>query len=271
MQRLSKKEYWDSLYLRQGFGGQAKQKRFKFLRTSLYCERILWGNLYQKYLPKTKNGLKILEVGSAPGGNLIKFHKTFAYLPYGVEYSEKGVERNRMKFISHHLDPNNVIHSDFFSDEFQKKHQEEFDIVMSRGFVEHFSDAKEVIKKHLNLLIPGGILIIIIPNFRGINYFLQSFFNKEIISMHNLDIMEKQKFLKLFDNEYLKTLYCNYFGTFNFGLFNIKKDFLRNFLQKACDRLQWMLNFIFYFLLRNKGLEHKFFSPYLIFIGKKIL
>lgn len=259
MQRLTTEEYWDSLY----DTAKAKipePKRFRFLRTVCYSERILWTNLFKKYLPKDKN-LKALEVGSAPGDRLIKLHQLFGYTPYGVEYAKNGVDLNRKKFALYNIDPNNVIQADFFSDDFQQKYKAYFDIVISRGFLEHFSNPKEVIQKHTNLLKPQGTLIIMIPNFRGFNKFLQSLFCKEIITMHNLSIMKKQEFSELFEGVDLQTLYCNYLGTFNFGLFKNRK--------KICDYLQWLLNIIFYRLFSNRGFENRFFSPYLIFIGRK--
>lgn len=257
---MTSKAYWNYLY---GGSGSAslKKRRFGFLRTVCYSERILWDNIFKKYLPKAK-GLKILEVGSAPGGRLIKFHQLFGYIPYGVEYAKNGVRLNREKFVLHNINPRNVIQADFFSDNFQKKYRKYFEIVISRGFIEHFSDPQEVIQKHINLLKPKGTLVIIIPNFRRFNKFLQSLFCKEIIAKHNLDIMEKQEFLALFKGKGLKTLYCNYFGTFNLGLFSKR--------WKICDYLQWLFNIVFHALLRNKGFENKFFSPYLIFIGRKI-
>ncbi|OIO34861.1 MAG: hypothetical protein AUJ70_00130 [Candidatus Omnitrophica bacterium CG1_02_40_15] len=80
-------------------------------------EHVLWDVIYDKYLPKTK-GLKVLEVGSAPGYNLLALNKIFGYVPYGVEYLQTGVEMNRRIFLSNNIDPDNVICSDFFDDKF---------------------------------------------------------------------------------------------------------------------------------------------------------
>jgi len=256
-ERMTKKEYWDSVYSekkRDGF------KMPKFLKTVCYSERVLWNGIFQKYLPKIP-GLKILEIGSAPGGNLIKFHQRFGYEPYGVEYSKKGVEINRRKFRAVGINPDNVIFSDFLSDEFQSKYKEAFDVVISRGVLEHFLKPEKIIKAHINLLVKKGYLIIVIPNLRGINRFLQSLFNKKVVSLHNLEIMDQEKFRGLFPEDRLEVLHCGYFGTFNFGLF---RDRWRIF-----DLLQWKLNLFLYLLLGNRGVEGKFTSPYLIYIGKK--
>jgi 2-polyprenyl-3-methyl-5-hydroxy-6-metoxy-1,4-benzoquinol methylase len=41
--------------------------------------------------------------------------------------------------------------------------------VISFGFIEHFDNPENVIQKHLDLLKPGGILIVGVPNFTGIH------------------------------------------------------------------------------------------------------
>jgi 2-polyprenyl-3-methyl-5-hydroxy-6-metoxy-1,4-benzoquinol methylase len=41
--------------------------------------------------------------------------------------------------------------------------------LVSWGLIEHFTDTESVISAHVNLLKPGGILIVSIPNLRGFN------------------------------------------------------------------------------------------------------
>ena len=43
-------------------------------------------------------------------------------VPFGVDYSEPGIEANRQVFSAHRLDPNNVICADFFAEAFQAQH-----------------------------------------------------------------------------------------------------------------------------------------------------
>jgi 2-polyprenyl-3-methyl-5-hydroxy-6-metoxy-1,4-benzoquinol methylase len=61
----------------------------------------------------------------------------------------------------------NVIHANFFSDEFIVGHRERFDVVISRGFIEHCEDAKSVIDRYGQLLNSGGYLKMSIPNVNG--------------------------------------------------------------------------------------------------------
>ena len=63
----------------------------------------------------------------------------FGYDPYGVEYTDQGVEVNRRVFSRRGLDPAHVIHADFLSREFQDCYRGAFDVVCSPGTVVLFS------------------------------------------------------------------------------------------------------------------------------------
>jgi SAM-dependent methyltransferase len=279
--RLSTKQHWNAKYEMRLYGQEqcypkagnnAKWKRIlggralDYMRS--YDDYLLWDVLYPKYMPKARNA-KVLEIGSAPGNYLVRLNKTFGFIPYGVEYSESGVELNRRNFVLNNLDPSNVIYSDFFSSAFHEQYAGYFDIVVSRGFIEHFSNAEEVIAKHLNLLNKGGYLFVTIPNYRGINYLLQWIFNGEILQLHQLDIMDKIKYSDLFKQENLLNLYCDYWGTFNFGLFYPKRNRLLHLVYHLCGYLQLLLNISFRTLFKDSEIRSRFSSPHLIFIGQK--
>ncbi len=289
---LTQRQYWDLTHVsEEAFlerknqirnippGTQPLNRRFKtFVKKLLgkrvleymgsYEDHLLWNVIYKNHLPK-KAGAKVLEVGSAPGDFLVRLSETFEFVPYGIEYSDKGVNLNRQVFAENNINPNNVIHGDFLSDEFHKRYAGYFDMVISRGFIEHFTDAKSIVEKHLNLLAKGGVLVISIPNLRGFNYLLARMFHKEVLAMHNLTIMRKQEFKELFDRQRLSPLFCNHYGTFNFGLFNARDNSLSQWLLGLCMKFQVTLNFAFRLLLGEKGAESSSFSPALIFIGVK--
>jgi SAM-dependent methyltransferase len=278
MNELSDKKYWDSVHDHQALDSKISPKR-EILKLSAkkilgekclryYSDYLLWDVILPKYLPHDK-GLKVIEIGSAPGETLVRLKDSFGFIPYGVEYSESGVELNRKTFLAHNIDPFNVIHADFFSSKFQEDYKSCFNIVLSVGFIEHFDNVKDVIDKHINLLANGGTLIVIIPNLRGINYLLGYLFHKEIMPIHNLTIMRKKEFSELFDSQLLDTSLCGYYGTFDFGLFNTKEGSPLRFLLSFCKMCQAVLNSLFPLLFKNKGAESSFFSPYLIYIGTK--
>jgi len=108
-----------------------------------------------------------------------------------------------------------------------------------------------------------------IPNLKGINYFLIWFFNKELIAKHNLSIMDKNNFSGLFDNLRLLPVFCDYYGVFNFGLFQVKERSFRYFILQFCYKLQRGLNFIFNTLFKNRNINSKYLSSHLLYIGIK--
>ena len=281
MPELTEKKDWDVIY----DPDDVKHKRLDVRRTvkalvrkyggdktlgymSNYAEHLLWEVIYPRYLPRTGRA-KVLEVGCAPGHHLVRLAQTFGLVPYGVEYSDSGVELNRRVFAANGIDPDNVIHADFLSEEFHKQYRGCFDVVMSRGFIEHFTEVEEVVEKHVNLLADGGILVVSIPNYRKVNYLIKWVLRRDNIAMHNLKIMQRDRFAPLFQRTGLAALYCDYYGTFNLGLFSTKRNSPKRFLLVPLRLLQLALNIVFRLLFGDRGGESRSFSPYLLFVGRK--
>jgi SAM-dependent methyltransferase len=283
MQSLARREHWDEVHASEkaGVAIAPQAAEAHWLRRGLkrllgrrllesmssYDEHQIWDVLYPRHMPRP--GATVVEIGSAPGEHLAKLSQTFGLVPYGIEYSDGGVEVNRAVFAAHGLPPENVVQLDFFSDECLLRYREHFDVVVSRGFIEHFEDPSRVVDRHLELLKPGGLLIITIPNLRGVNRALTGLFHPELIPMHNLEIMAKAPFLRLFDPAKVRTLVCAYVGTFSFYLFNVKPGSPKAPLLRACMKAQSILNLLFRVCLGDRGAENRFTSPQLIFAGMK--
>jgi SAM-dependent methyltransferase len=235
---------------------------------SAYDDHLLWEVIFPKYLTQMQEA-RVLEVGSAPGEFLVQFARRFGCIPHGLDYSEVGVEVNKQVFGRNGFNPGNVIYADFFSDQFRKQYRESYDVVISRGFIEHFTDVESVIERHMDLLKPGGRLIISIPNLRGINYVLADLFDKEAIPRHNTEIMRKTVFKRLFDRQDLEPVFCDYYGTFSFYLFTADQSKARRSGLKFAHKVQPVLNGVFRMLFGNKGRECRYFSPSLLYIGSK--
>lgn len=278
MERLTDAKYWESIHAplsaTPATSGWFKAHLKKLLGPRVldymadYPSYQLWNVILPKFL-RREDGAKALEVGSAPGFNLIRLHQTFGFDPFGVEYSPPGVELNREIFKLNGIAPQNVIQADFLSAPFQERYRNQFDLVMSFGFIEHFSDVEEVISKHVHVLSSGGHLVVTIPNLRGVNYFLSWVFQKDVIPLHNTSIMHRQTFCTLFARLGVTPLMCGYYGTFNFGLFNTSRVSWKRHLLKLSGDAQRLLNAIFRIVFGARGAESGYFSPYLIFVGIK--
>ncbi|MFC2156939.1 class I SAM-dependent methyltransferase [Acidobacteriota bacterium] len=276
MKRLTDKQHWEEKGYwssQQGNSiknnGEIKGPSPKALSTKRYDEYLLFDVIFRKLLPLQPD-LKAVELGSAPGDFLVKLRQKFGYDVYGVEYSKKGAEKNQDIFVQNDIPNTHVFNEDCLSEDFLAQHKENFDLVISRGLIEHFTDPHPVIMSHLKILRPGGNLVVSIPNLRGIYYFWSKYMEDDFLDTHNFDIMARDPFRELFKIPELEEKFCGYYGTFVCGgRYSNKKNALVRSLVASANGLQFGLNPLFRGLFGSRGFETSFFSPYLMFIGTK--
>jgi len=124
-----------------------------------------------------------------------------------------------------------------------------------------------VVERHLKLLKPDGYLVVSIPNKSGLNKLILSYLNKNSLKKHNLNIMNIKNFLNLFPESILEIKLLRYYGIFDFYQFNPSQDKKRiySFLMK----IQKIIYPFYYFIPDQLSFDSSFFSPSLIYIGKK--
>lgn len=273
---LSEKQYWDEVHAgRKGAGAPAYVRTLKRIlgpsitgRMRSYDDYLLWNVIYPGFLP-VMEGTSVIEIGSAPGKHLVRLRARLGCEVWGLEYSPEGAAANRDAFKAAGIDPGRVIEADLFDDGPLERYAGQFDIVMSRGFIEHFDDPSDAIERHVRLLRPGGRLIVSIPNMRGANYLQALLFNRQLIPIHNREIMRMDDFRALFDIDCLETVFCGYYGTARADIFIHGKGPFTRLVSRAAEAFQAFQNLLFRLVLRNRGLETSAFSPNLLFIGKK--
>ena len=283
--KLTTVEYWDAVYASGSADAQSaslaaspnagrSRKALSGLRKHLrphvrpYDQAVLWERLYPVYLSNAA-GLKAVEIGSAPGTFLVELAQRFGVEPYGIEYTPHGAALNRRLFEQNGISADNVLHDDFFSEQLHTRHRERFDVVISRGFIEHFDDPRSVIDRHVNLLKPGGTLIVHIPNFRGINYAIQRLLDRQILDVHNLTIMDLHAFRALFDAAQLEERFCGYHGAFTFNVFTVGASPRRFPFLRACYLAQIPINALLHLSLRGRTGSSRWVSPFLMYVGVK--
>lgn len=206
---------------------------------------------------------EVLEVGCAPGKWLAFMSTEFGLKPNGIEYSEAGMKATMRNFELLGLASGHVQTGDFF----QIKPEQRFDVVMSFGFIEHFTDADSVAELHLQWLKPGGTLILGVPNFRGIYYYLQHVLDKGILDKHNINIMCPSYFEHLADRYQLDPLFISYIGSFEPSL-PIPKAGIGGPLQIMIRAMLWLARRIRRFRWFD-SVNNRLFSSYLLAIYKK--
>jgi 2-polyprenyl-3-methyl-5-hydroxy-6-metoxy-1,4-benzoquinol methylase len=220
--------------------------------------------ILDRYLPQTKE-LAVLEIGGAPGQFLVYFAKEFGYSPHAIDYSTIGCEKMRKAFEIANLDVT-IYNRDIFSD---LSDLPRFDIVFSMGFIEHFSDLDLIVEKHIELLKKQGILLLGVPNYRGISQVVLRRLAPQKLSMHNLDAMDIKNWESFEKKHGLETIFKAYIGGFNPGMYRrcenrtLKNQLIRFFFKSVrvliTDRLSFLSRF-----------NSIYWSAYLLGIYRKI-
>lgn len=130
----------------------------------------------------------VVEIGFAPGKYLDYFEKHFHGKCHGYDYSESGCREAR-QFLSTQGSKVLVHCQDVLTSPPDPTHRAQ--LVYSLGVVEHFADPKEMVRAHLAPLADDGVAIIILPNYQGMNHWIQARLNPENLTIHNLDSMTK--------------------------------------------------------------------------------
>lgn len=166
----------------------------------------------RKFIPPATQNQSVLEIGSFPGPFLSTFGK-LGYCLNGIDF-HPGNETDLPRWLNSMGYCTGDFHTkDFFEFSTDKK----FDVVTSFGFIEHFENFEEVIRMHIDLLKPGGTLLITVPNFSGsIQHWLHRTFDKVNLSHHNTKSMNPGLWKIILHKHGLVVEWSGYFGDFWF-------------------------------------------------------
>lgn len=253
---LTNEKFWDEYWENYPLPSEIKKTK-----SELFLNILL--ETFDKYLPEL-SGKPILEIGGSPGRYLVYMYKNYGCKIHSLDYSIKGYEKTIENFNLLDI-PVEVYNEDLFSD---KLNLPLFDIVYSLGFIEHFYDLNLVIEKHLKFLKPGGILLVGVPNYRGINKWFLKKLAPKLLSTHNLEAMNSSNW-KSFEKEFhLQTIFKGYIGGFEPQNLNRweSRNFITFTLKAFVKILSILLHSNFRFL---RKFNSEFFSAYLIGIYRK--
>lgn len=152
-----------------------------------------------------------------------------------------------------------IIEADLFT--YQPAVQ--YDMVLSFGLIEHFSDTKFIIEKHLPFLKPGGTLFITLPNFKGINGWVQRKFDLENYNKHYIESMNPALLESYCKQLGLKAVESYYHGKFSMWLEN---KATQSTFAKAFVKSLWFAGKVF---TKIVPFESKMLSPYIVLKATK--
>ena len=157
-------------------------KQIYFLRKMIFLYlgvTGLFSKFINKYLEKDKQ-YSFLELGCGGSSYLPYFGKKYSNLQlFGIDKSLMGCKLATIGEDGE-LSSANIVCGDVLQCPLKS---EKFDIVFSFGLIEHFDHPDEILKKHVDLLKPDGLLICVVPNVFGIQgkvYGLKLWYPKEI-------------------------------------------------------------------------------------------
>ncbi len=170
--------------------------------------------------------LKLFEIGCAPGRWLVWFHEELGYQVSGCDTSPKGAQLTRDNLRLNGVD-GAIYELDFMSEDLPRH---AFDVVTSFGVIEHFQNPTPFIARHLELLKPGGILVLEVPNMAGrLNLqLLNSARMQDLVSVHNLDVMHREFFKSIAEDFNLGIRFLDYVGGFDPGMVVHNHDSLKH-------------------------------------------
>lgn len=260
------KNYWDSCWLSRDIPNLVnpyKQGLDNYVNRHLhnYCSKIFHG------LETSK--MKLLEIGCANSVWLPYFTQEFGFKISGIDYSEIGCNQSKNLLEKLGLE-HEIICENFFSP--LENLWSTFDVVVSFGVVEHFEDTQACLSAFYQFLKPNGMLITSIPNMNGLTGFTQKLFNQPIFDIHvPLDLDALVNFHQKAGFEIID---CHYFLPINFGVINLnglETASLQTRLKSSILCNLCRLSKVVWAIDENavKLPTTKFFSPYILVVGKK--
>lgn len=162
-------------------------------------------------------GNRYIEIGCAPGKMLAWVASVLKAEASGLDYSESGIAKCHKLFNALGLKAN-LYHDDFFNHHLPPA---SFDVVTSFGVIEHFDDARPVVQRHLDLVKPGGVALIAVPNYGGLYGLLQHWCDAPNLELHNLEIMNPCAMTALVDSPDVESAHAYPFGAMSPWLVNL--------------------------------------------------
>ncbi len=220
-------------------------------------------NYFTPLFKEVMNKYKVksaIEIGGFPGYQTLylnlKYDVKSTLLDY-IIHKEKIAELIEFNGIAN--DSINLIETDFFNYDPKEK----YDLVFSIGFIEHFRDTKEQLELHAKYLNENGTLLIIVPNFLGINGWMNKNFDKENFDKHYLECMDKNHLESLTNEIGLNVKSSEYYGGFSIWLENYSSH---SGLFKFMFKTVWAVGKVFSKVFR---METKLMSPYTVLVATK--
>lgn len=220
-----------------------------------YCFHDVIRNV-TKQLP---HGGSCIEIGGFPGYFSIYFKKYCRLNPTLLDfYFDERIFNEVIEFNGFHKSDIQCIRDDVFT----HMPTEHYDLVASFGLIEHFIDLKKILTAHIKYMKPDAILLIGLPNFKGINGLLQKYFDPANLSIHNIDVMNLKSIKDSLSELGLSQIEVSYYPSTQVWLEHLdQRGVLIGLLVRIINKLMPLLGLLF-------GKKNKILSNSIIAIAR---
>ena len=204
---------------------------------------------------KERKVQKAIELGGFPGYYAVFLKKYFQLEVTLLDYFvHEPVTNELLKANGLKPEDIHIVETDLFN----YTPEQQFDLVLSCGLIEHFNDTADIINRHIAFVKPGGTLFITLPNFKAVNGWFQRNYDRENYDKHNIDCMDPVLLANICKRAGLEVVQSRYFGRFSVWLENeAQKSFTTRLLKKTI----WIGGKV---LTKVIPFDSKQLSPYII-------
>ena len=171
---LTDESYWTTLW-------DGQQHKVRHLRWAYVANRQL-SELFQRALSGFKHP-RLIELGCADSLWLPYLAKNYEGECYGIDFSELGCQLAQRNLALAGAE-GTILCDDIFT--YAKTHNAEFDFVYSMGLIEHFTAPQSVVEKMSALLKPGGTMLTVTPNLRGMYTPIARIASPKLLATHRV-------------------------------------------------------------------------------------
>ena len=244
--KLTTQEYWENYY-NKNYGNKNH-----IVSVCSYYDAF-WDQIFGE----DSSGKTIIEIGGFPGRYLAYLASKYNLVPTCLDYNSDTTQIEATFKVMGVTDYT-IIQEDFT----EYSSMEQYDFVISNGFIEHFEDFNTILDNHVSYLKDDGKLFIMIPNKRYLRRIYGYLCDYRNLKAHNLDSMRFKVFRNFAKKHYLKTKVLQYYGGFPYAVHQ-KLNAFQNLLYKITYKVFKFLN---PFL---KKYPSKFYSASIISIFEK--
>lgn len=196
---LTTKKYWQDYYQESS---EDREMIIKICGSYDY----FWDMLVKSCAHKPQT---IVEIGAFPGRYIAYLSSKYNLLPTGLDFNpdEKKFARSMHAMGVEKFD---YVCTDFLA---HTPHQQ-YDLVFSNGFIEHFSNYDEVLDKHVSYLKKGGAMMVMIPNKKYLRKVYGYLLDYKNLKAHNLACMRLNVFEQFAKRNNLQVKYLSFYGGF---------------------------------------------------------